>query len=262
MSIYLGKNKLSLFKGNRFFASLYKGSRKIAGGTTKTFSGSSVIMDKTYNGTFPESITVCGEFTEGKNLFDLSSVSLVSGRKTNILLSGGTTYTVSFNFLGSGICTQTLMLGTEENNSLFVINPNAENGLYSFTVTPKNDAALTVSYGGEPLPAQFNAIFFKYTESFQIEKGSAATAYEAYKPPTYPILNWNGEEITIPYALFKSRGDKIVAKNREVTLYADETVDISETDAGKKLLSLKTAPGRTAVSISNATLFLRVLTSD
>jgi hypothetical protein len=90
----------------------------------------------------------------------------------------------------------------------------------------------------------FPSVFFR---NIQIEEGDVATDYEEYKEDVYPTVIWNGREIKIPYLLCE--GDYILVENGEVWLCCSgETTDITETETGAELLSLRTTQNITNVS--------------
>ncbi len=285
MSIQIGNKKATLCKGNYNPASLYKGDTLLAGAKQKIFSGQSLKIDGTYNSK-PHQITINGGFIPSRNLLDksifkgnfaaLANEEPIKGYGDWVLpayvkkdfLKPLNTYTISFE-----VECVSVPDGTNDSSrnalgfTLYNTNSAPHINLYTTKIiaageTIRFEKTFTLSEDFDCT----KCILIMYTQNYnnatdaatvifrniQIEYGSEATEFEAYKTPSYQTLNWNGEEIQIPYIL--NTGNSITAENNTVMLYTDQTENISQTDLGEKLLNLKATPNQTLASISEGSL--------
>ncbi len=280
MSIFIGNKKSTLFKGDYRPAQLYRGNKKFAGYTEKTFSGQNLAINGAYND-LPSEITINGGFVPSKNLFDISAASsdeswssglYTYARFLPFTFKKGVHYTIS---MSDNLCWKDRYPFGSGNSVAMVVNSkNAWGGkvIGNSTLAYQTPTAINIYNETEDTylvlytsaPAK-KEIFETLFPNFQIEMGSAATEYEPYITPANPVLIWDGEEIEVPYVLYKGDSIRFAKDNKSenVTLYnAQGSTDISDTEFGQKLLSLKTLPKTTTASISEGSLKISALVSD
>ncbi|MBE7011298.1 MAG: hypothetical protein E7415_01330 [Ruminococcaceae bacterium] len=271
MSIYTGDKKATLYKGNYMPATLTKGDNKIAGFEKKTFSGSSLQINGTYNEK-PDNITIYGGFKPSKNLFNPILTEHLwppsgtnqeiridtSGYSGIIAVKPSTVYIMSGTFTGmNGSCMRIAQTEQYPEPGVLTIKrtdisaPSYSSG---FVITRENCHFLLCATG----TSEVN----DYTSGqIQLEEGRSRTEYEPYTEPISPVLTWNNEEIPVPYPLCtRADGtDYIELCGDDVTLNTYEhgylkTTVITETEFGKKLKELRNKPQLTTASVSLGTL--------
>lgn len=287
ISIFKCNERATLVKGDYLPAMLYRNNKKIAGYSLAPFSGKQIVINGTYNDK-PEQILINGGFIPSKNLFD-SSLIFEYAAKDNISLDGGTLiltdYACSTNItpemfleltgLSEGdkvtaFLTKEIISGSSASaTGRIAFNPKASSSVSMYALTI-NGAKRTST-----IPQNFNSENYgnltiygcNYASpgelrisNIMITKDSQA-AYEPYKEPEFPVLYWNDEEIEIPYILCE--GDTILCANNSVRLLKDsENTDITKTQFGEKILSLKTLPKTTTVSLSEGYLDITAKIAD
>ncbi len=288
MSIYVGDQKATLYKGNYLPFQLYRGEEKIGGYALKTFSGDNFVMENTYNYR-PEKIVLNGIFPIGKNLLDMNKFAIcypavssgepVSGTNKNILrrvdaknfLEAGKTYTISYEAECVAVPEDaTLSIGFTGfyiycMEKRLQINLITREGIAlgekkyitaTFTIPEDyvyNQYEILVStdiYLSSQGTQCYSSVIFT---NIQLEEGTVATEYEPYQYPPNLILNWNGTEIDAGYGLLQD--ESIVAENYTAKRYYKGNVStITSTDFGRRLAYLKTSPLQHTVSLTNGTI--------
>lgn len=264
MSIFRNKNKSVLLRGNSLPCEFYKGDTKISGFDIRTFSGKNLDIFGTYNSK-PEKLRINGGFVPGKNLFDIDAFLSADGNSKY--------YTIN----KSGEIVQIAPdYRLNPDLPIFLTLPP---GTYTYSVSnPVTEVRILVN--NQALSRNTFTLNSEGTVSFktwakagtvigniQIEKGTAATQYEAFKKPITPVLCWNQENISVPYTLLKqdAGNDYILMEKGCVSLFSAQNgvyspLDISDTDFGIKLLSLQTLYPSTSANISEGSLDITVKT--
>lgn len=286
MSIYTGNHKTTLYKGDFLPAQLFKGSKKILGYTEKTFSGQNLTINRTYSDK-PKKIIINGNFIPSKNLFDIGWITkyaLVASAEivNNKLILG--------QYANSTSITPELFLaitGLKEGDEIYTFHTtnlisgslNSFSGRLLFASLSSEVPQCILTLGGEKrktvIPQNFNSNNYKSLmiygaissensgsleiSDFMLTKDASAI-YEPYITPELQTLTWNGENIEIPYVLHSNHS--ISCDLNVVTLDTEIQTDITKTEIGQKLLSLKTLPSSNNLSLSEGNLEITVKVAD
>lgn len=297
MTIFKGQNKAFLSKGNALPCEFYKGDINISGYDIRTFSGEKLDIYGTYNSK-PEKVRINGGFVPGKNLFDKSvspssaicnenpfygyGVIVLENDVIIKTLKPNTQYTISYTMECVALPDTGALTSAPAGFALHSFSGARTIPLYtsSFNYTVGNTEFFSKTFTtptGVNIPEN-EYVFLCYAGIYkddygnryspkirfynvQIEEGSTATQFEAFKTPTTPVLCWNQEDISVPYTLRKQEdgNDYLLMENGAVLLFSAEngiytSLDISDTDFGVKLLSLKTLYPSTSANISEGSL--------